>query len=140
MNAENIYMYLLEYKKTGIQRYGSDSQRYVNPMRFFTYQADGMKIRDEKYIPKPQKQQRGDRGEVKLNYDQLGNDRRKRSEQPKRTGENALAPAGNRKRSELGIPVVFGQGVSSHSKVRINRIWKLAKKRTDSTLKRIFGF
>ena len=27
-----------------------------------------MKIRDEKYIPKPQKQQRGDRGEVKLNF------------------------------------------------------------------------
>ena len=64
----DIYMYLVEYKKLAYKDTVVIAKGTVNPMRFFTYQADGMKIRDEKYIPKPQKHPRGDRGEVKLNF------------------------------------------------------------------------
>lgn len=136
----DIYMYLVEYKKLAYKDTVVIAKGTVNPMRFFTYQADGMKIRDEKYIPKPQKQQRGDRGEVKLNFlinsatidEKDPNNQRELEKMRLRLQEIETDP-----NSEfLSFSV---KGVSSPEGPYQSNL-KLAQKRTDSTLKRIFGF
>ena len=40
----------------------------INPMRFFDYNIGAKRITDEKYLPRPKKQLRGDKGQVNLTF------------------------------------------------------------------------
>ena len=64
----DIYMYLVKYWKKTYEDSTVIAKGTVNPMRFFNYKTTAMRITDNKYIPKPEKQMRGDKGEVSLTF------------------------------------------------------------------------
>lgn len=64
----DIFMYLVNYRKTTYQDTVVIAKGTVNPMRFFDFNIGAKKITDEKYIPRPKKQLRGDKGQVNLTF------------------------------------------------------------------------
>lgn len=64
----DIFMYLVSYRKTTYQDTVVIAKGTINPMRFFDFNIGAKKITDEKYIPRPKKQLRGDKGQVNLTF------------------------------------------------------------------------
>lgn len=64
----DIFMYLVNYKKTTYQDTVVIAKGTINPMRFFDFNIGAKKIMDEKYVPRPKKQMRGDKGQVNLTF------------------------------------------------------------------------
>lgn len=64
----DIVMYLVNYRKATYQDTVVIAKGTVNPMRFFDFNIGAKKITDEKYIPRPKKQLRGDKGQVNLTF------------------------------------------------------------------------
>lgn len=64
----DIFMYLVNYRKTTYQDTVVIAKGTINPMRFFDFNIGAKKITDEKYIPRPKKQMRGDKGQVNLTF------------------------------------------------------------------------
>lgn len=64
----DIFMYLVNYRKTTYQDTVVIAKGTVNPMRFFDFNIGAQKITDEKYLPRPKKQMRGDKGRVNLTF------------------------------------------------------------------------
>lgn len=64
----DIFLYMVDYRKV---TYGDTlviAKGTINPMRFFTYDIPARKITDERLVPRPQKQMRGDKGQVNLSF------------------------------------------------------------------------
>lgn len=64
----DIFLYMVDYRKV---TYGDTlviAKGTINPMRFFTYDLPARKITDESLMPRPQKQMRGDKGQVNLSF------------------------------------------------------------------------
>ena len=64
----DIFMYLVNYRKTTYQDTVVIAKGTINPMRFFDFNIGAKKITDEKYLPRPKKQMRGDKGRVNLTF------------------------------------------------------------------------
>lgn len=64
----DIYMYLVNYRRTTYRDTAVIARGTVNPMRFFDFDIGAKKITDEKYVPRPKKQLRGDKGQVNLTF------------------------------------------------------------------------
>lgn len=64
----DIFMYLVNYRKTTYQDTVVIAKGTINPMRFFDFNIGAQKITDEKYVPRPKKQLRGDKGQVNLTF------------------------------------------------------------------------
>ena len=64
----DIFMYLVNYRKTTYQDTVVIAKGTINPMRFFDFNIGARKITDEKYVPRPKKQMRGDKGQVNLTF------------------------------------------------------------------------
>lgn len=64
----DIFMYLVNYRKTTYQDTVVIAKGTINPMRFFDFNIGAKKITDEKYLPRPKKQMRGDKGQVNLTF------------------------------------------------------------------------
>lgn len=64
----DIFMYLVNYRRTTYQDTVVIAKGTINPMRFFDFNIGAQKITDEKYIPRPKKQMRGDKGQVNLTF------------------------------------------------------------------------
>lgn len=64
----DIFMYLVNYRKTTYQDTVVIAKGTINPMRFFDFNIGAKKITDEKYVPRPKKQLRGDKGQVNLTF------------------------------------------------------------------------
>lgn len=64
----DIFMYLVNYKKTTYQDTVVIAKGTINPMRFFDFNIGAQKITDERYLPRPKKQMRGDKGQVNLTF------------------------------------------------------------------------
>lgn len=64
----DILMYLVNYRKTTYQDTVVIAKGTINPMRFFDFNIGAKKMTDEKYIPRPKKQMRGDKGQVNLTF------------------------------------------------------------------------
>lgn len=64
----DIFIYLMKYTKTAYQDTVVIAKGTVNPMRFFDPKIAAKHITDEKYFPRPQKQMRGDQGQVNLTF------------------------------------------------------------------------
>lgn len=64
----DIYMYLVNYRKVLYKDTVIIAKGTVNPMRFFDYKAPAKRITDNKYLPRHEKQLRGDKGEVSLTF------------------------------------------------------------------------
>lgn len=64
----DIFMYLVNYRKTTYQDTVVIAKGTINPMRFFDFNIGAKKMTDEKYIPRPKKQMRGDKGQVNLTF------------------------------------------------------------------------
>lgn len=64
----DIFMYLVNYRKATYRDTVVIAKGTVNPMRFFDFNIGAKKITDEKYIPRPKKQLRGDKGQVNLTF------------------------------------------------------------------------
>lgn len=64
----DIFMYLVNYRKTTYKDTVVIAKGTINPMRFFDYNIGAKKITDDKYIPRPKKQLRGDKGQVNLTF------------------------------------------------------------------------
>lgn len=64
----DIFMYLVNYRRTTYQDTVVIAKGTINPMRFFDFNIGAQKITDEKYIPRPKKQLRGDKGQVNLTF------------------------------------------------------------------------
>lgn len=64
----DIVMYLVNYRKATYQDTVVIAKGTINPMRFFDFNIGAKKITDEKYIPRPKKQLRGDKGQVNLTF------------------------------------------------------------------------
>lgn len=64
----DIFMYLVNYRKTTYQDTVVIAKGTINPMRFFDFNIGAKKITDEKYMPSPKKQMRGDKGQVNLTF------------------------------------------------------------------------
>ena len=64
----DIFMYLVDYRKTTYQDTAVIAKGTINPMRFFDFNIGAKKITDEKYMPRPKKQLRGDKGQVNLTF------------------------------------------------------------------------
>lgn len=64
----DIFIYLMKYTKTAYQDTVVIAKGTVNPMRFFIPNIAAKHIADEKYMPRPRKQLRGDRGQVNLTF------------------------------------------------------------------------
>lgn len=64
----DIFMYLVNYRKTTYQDTVVIAKGTINPMRFFDFNIGAKKITDEKYVPRPKKQMRGDKGQVNLTF------------------------------------------------------------------------
>lgn len=64
----DIFMYLVNYRRTTYQDTVVIAKGTINPMRFFDFNIGAQKITDEKYVPRPKKQLRGDKGQVNLTF------------------------------------------------------------------------
>ena len=64
----DIYMYLVDYRKLIYQDTIVIAKGTINPMRFFEFNIGAKKITDEKYMPRPKKELRGDKGQVNLTF------------------------------------------------------------------------
>ena len=64
----DIYMYLVKYTKATYQDTVVIAKGTVNPMRFFESNLAPRRITGEKYLPRPKKQMRGDRGQVNFTF------------------------------------------------------------------------
>lgn len=64
----DIFMYMVDYRRITYRDTTVIAKGTVNPMRFFNYNVGAKKITDEKYIPRPRKQLRGDKGRVNLTF------------------------------------------------------------------------
>lgn len=64
----DIYLYLVDYKKVEYKDTMVIAKGTINPMRFFDFNINAKSITDEKYMPHPQKQLRGDKGQVNLTF------------------------------------------------------------------------
>lgn len=64
----DIFMYLVNYRRTTYQDTVVIAKGTINPMRFFDFNIGAQKITDEKYVPRPKKQMRGDKGQVNLTF------------------------------------------------------------------------
>lgn len=64
----DIFMYVVNYRKPTYQDTAVIARGTVNPMRFFDFNIGAKRITDEKYIPRPKKQMRGDKGRVNLTF------------------------------------------------------------------------
>ena len=64
----DIYMYLVNYQRITYRDTAVIAKGTVNPMRFFDFDIGAKKITDEKYVPRPKKQLRGDKGQVNLTF------------------------------------------------------------------------
>lgn len=64
----DIYLFLVDYKKVKYKDTVTIAKGTVNPMRFFDFKISARSITDERYIPRPQKQLRGDKGQVHLTF------------------------------------------------------------------------
>ena len=64
----DIFMYLVNYRKATYRDTVVIAKGTINPMRFFDFNIGAKKITDEKYIPRPKKQLRGDKGQVNLTF------------------------------------------------------------------------
>lgn len=64
----DIFMYLVNNRKTTYQDTVVIAKGTINPMRFFDFSIGAQKITDEKYLPRPKKQMRGDKGRVNLTF------------------------------------------------------------------------
>lgn len=64
----DIFMYMVNYRRTTYQDTVMIAKGTVNPMRFFSPDIKARKITDEKYVPRPKKQMRGDKGQVNLTF------------------------------------------------------------------------
>lgn len=64
----DIFMYLVKYQKVSYKDTVVIAKGTVNPMRFFTYRSGASHLTENRYLPKPEKQQRGDKGEAKLGF------------------------------------------------------------------------
>lgn len=64
----DIFMYMVDYQKTTYRDTVAIARGTINPMRFFDFNIGAKKIADEKYIPRPKKQLRGDKGQVNLTF------------------------------------------------------------------------
>lgn len=64
----DIFMYLVNYRKATYQDTITIAKGTINPMRFFDFNIGARKITDEKYVPRPKKQMRGDKGQVNLTF------------------------------------------------------------------------
>lgn len=64
----DIFMYLVNYRKATYRDTTVIARGTVNPMRFFDFNIGAKKITDGKYMPRPRKQLRGDRGQVNLTF------------------------------------------------------------------------
>lgn len=64
----DIYMYIVNYRKVTYQDTAVIAKGTINPMRFFDFNIGAKKITDERYLPRPKKQLRGDKGQVNLTF------------------------------------------------------------------------
>lgn len=64
----DIFIYLVKYSKKMYQDTVVIAKGTVNPMRFFDPNIIAKHVTDEKYVPRPQKQMRGDKGQVNLTF------------------------------------------------------------------------
>ena len=64
----DIFMYLVNYRKTTYRDTAVIAKGTVNPMRFFDFNVGAKKMTDGKYMPRPKKQLRGDKGQVNLTF------------------------------------------------------------------------
>ena len=64
----DILMYLVKYTKTAYKDTVVIAKGTINPMRFFELDIAARHLKGEQYIPRPQKQMRGDKGEVNLTF------------------------------------------------------------------------
>ena len=64
----DIFMYMVDYRKTTYQDSTVIAKGTINPMRFFDFNVGARSITDEKYIPRPKKQLRSDKGKVNLTF------------------------------------------------------------------------
>lgn len=64
----DIYIYMVDYRKTTYQDTAVIARGTINPMRFFDFNIGAKKITEEKYIPRPKKQLRSDKGQVNLTF------------------------------------------------------------------------
>lgn len=64
----DIYMYLVDYRKKLYQDTVVIAKGTVNPMRFFDFNIGAKKITDDRYMPRPKKELRGDKGQVNLTF------------------------------------------------------------------------
>lgn len=64
----DIFMYMVDYRKATYKDTVVIAKGTVNPMRFFDFKIGAKHILDDKYIPRPKKQLRGDQGQVNLTF------------------------------------------------------------------------
>lgn len=64
----DIYMYLVNYRKVLHKDSVTIARGVVNPMRFFDYKTTAKNITDNRYLPRHEKQLRGDKGEISLTF------------------------------------------------------------------------
>lgn len=64
----DIFMYLVNYRKIAYRDTAVIARGTVNPMRFFDFSPGAGNITDEKYVPRPKKQWRADKGRVNLTF------------------------------------------------------------------------
>lgn len=64
----DIFIYLVNYRQTTYQDTAVIARGTVNPMRFFDYDMEAKRITDERYMPRPKKQLRGDKGRINLTF------------------------------------------------------------------------
>lgn len=136
----DIFMYLVKYSKLAYKDTMTIAKGTVNPMRFFAYQAEASKMNDERYLPKPQKQLRGDKGQVRLSF--LVNSAKIDDQDP----NNAIELEKMRLRlQELDndpnaeFESFFIKGISS-PEGNYQKNLSLARERTFESQRRIFGF
>ncbi|WP_417190423.1 carboxypeptidase-like regulatory domain-containing protein [Bacteroides sp.] len=64
----DIFMYLVNYRRATYQDTVVIAKGTINPMRFFDFNIGAKKITDEKYVPRPKKQSRADKGRMNLTF------------------------------------------------------------------------
>lgn len=136
----DIFIYLVKYSKKMYQDTVVIAKGTVNPMRFFDPNIIAKHVTDEKYIPRPQKQMRGDKGQVNLTF--LINTANIDNSAPENTVEL------NKMREKLGS--VENDAAADFTSFNITGIsspegpyhsnLKLAQKRTQTAKNLIFSF
>lgn len=135
----DIYMYLVSYRKVLYKDTMEIARGTVNPMRFFDYKVKAAHITDERYMPRQEKQLRGDKGEVSLTF--IVNKTEIDNSNPNNAVELAkmqqrLLEIQNSPDTEFQAFAITG--VSS-PEGRYEDNLRLAQKRTDAARIRIFG-